>query len=556
MATEVSHMPQKTLKLALAQVNCTVGDLKGNTEKIAEYARRSREQGADIVCFPEMALTGYPPEDLLFKPRFIAENIRTLKKLAEAIGEITAVVGFVDREGSKLYNAAAVIRNGDIEGVYRKMFLPNYGVFDEKRYFHKGNHAFTFDMGPANTRGDKVVIGVNICEDIWHEEGPTKQQALQGAKLIININASPFHMGKTGERESVIRQQATSNRIFVVYTNLVGGQDELVFDGQSMVVDDEGDIIGKAAAFKEDLLLVDIPLAAGIKQRKPAGKIVTLEPLEEVYDALVLGLKDYVVKNGFEKVVIGLSGGIDSSFVAALAADALGKDNVVGVFMPSRYSSIGSENDAKQLAENLGIKLLNISIESIYKMYLLALEGHFTGVNRDTTEENLQARIRGTLLMALSNKFGWLLLATGNKSEMSTGYATLYGDMAGGLAVIKDVPKTLVYRLAEYRNSRSDVIPRQVLSKEPTAELRPNQKDKDTLPPYEELDPVLKAYIEQDQDLEKITVAGHEKDTVLKIINMVDGSEHKRRQSPPGIKITPRAFGRDRRMPITNRFKG
>ena len=552
----VIKMKKKTLTLALAQINCIVGDLKGNADKIAEYAGKAREMGAEIVCFPEMALTGYPPEDLLFKPRFVADNIRALKKLAEAIGEITAVVGFVDRDGGKLYNAAAVIHNGDIEGIYRKMFLPNYGVFDEKRYFQKGSEAFTFNLKPADAQADTLTVGVNICEDIWHKEGPTKQQALQGARLIININASPFHMGKTKEREDVIRQQAISNRIFVAYTNLVGGQDELVFDGQSMVVDTRGNIIGKARAFQEDLLLVDLPLASTAQPVKPERESASLEPHAEVYEALVLGLGDYVVKNGFEKVVLGLSGGIDSALVATLATDALGKDNVIGVFMPSRYSSIESEVDAKLLAENLGIKLLNISIESIYKMYLLALEGHFTGVNRDTTEENLQARIRGTLLMALSNKFGWLLLATGNKSEMSTGYATLYGDMAGGLAVIKDVPKTLVYRLANYRNSQNEVIPERIISKEPTAELRPNQKDKDTLPPYETLDPILKAYIEQDEDLDKIVSAGFEKDTASKILNMVDRSEHKRRQSPPGIKITPRAFGRDRRMPITNKFRG
>jgi NAD+ synthase (glutamine-hydrolysing) len=552
----MSHMTKKTLTLALAQINCIVGDLKGNADKIAEYAGKARDRDADIVCFPEMALTGYPPEDLLFKPRFVADNIRALKKLAGAIGEITAVVGFVDREGGKLYNAAAVIRNGDIEGVYRKMFLPNYGVFDEKRYFQKGSEALIFHLKLADARTGRFTVGVNICEDIWHKEGPTKQQALQGAKLIININASPFHMGKTREREDMIRQQAVSNRIFIAYTNLVGGQDELVFDGQSMVVDSRGNIIGKARAFKEDLLLADLPLAPPAKPVKLKKQPKSLEPEVEVYEALVLGLRDYVIKNGFEKVVIGLSGGIDSSLVATLATDALGKDNVYGVFMPSRYSSIESEVDAKQLAENLGIKLLNISIEPVYKMYLLALEGHFTGLSRGIAEENLQARIRGNTLMAFSNKFGWLVLATGNKSEMSTGYATLYGDMAGGLAVIKDVPKTLVYRLASFRNSKSKVIPARVFSKEPTAELKPNQKDKDTLPPYETLDPILKAYIEQDEDLDKIVSSGFDKDTVSKVLNMVDRSEHKRRQSPPGIKITPRAFGRDRRMPITNKFRG
>jgi len=547
-------MDKQTLRIALAQINSTVGDLQGNINKIAEYIKRAKDSGVDIVCFPEMALTGYPPEDLLLKPKFIADNIRSLKKLAESVTDITAIVGFVDRLDDNLYNAAAVIYNGDIDGIYRKMFLPNYGVFDEKRYFKKGEEPLVLKLksGPAGV--NDFIFGVNICEDIWHQEGPTKEESQAGARLIVNINASPYHMGKIQEREAIIRNQAKANKTYIAYVNLVGGQDELVFDGQSMVADTQGNVIKRAGAFKEDLLVVDLPLDLSASPRKE--KITPALPVAEVYQALLLGLKDYVVKNGFKKVVVGLSGGIDSSFVAALAAEALGKDNVVGIFMPTRYSSMESEADAKQLAENLGIKFLNITVEPMYKMYLLALEQYFAGLNRDITEENLQARIRGGMLMALSNKFSWLVLATGNKSEMSTGYATLYGDMVGGLAPIKDVPKTYVYALARYRNSLGEVIPQRVLTKEPTAELKPDQKDKDTLPPYEILDPILKSYIEEDKDAEKIVALGFDEETVLKVINMVDRSEYKRKQSPPGIKITPRAFGRDRRMPITNKYRG
>ena len=420
----------------------------------------------------------------------------------------------------------------------------------------------------------KLIFGVNICEDIWHEEGPAKKQAKLGANIIFNINASPYYAGKVKRREEVICNQARSNRLWICHNNLVGGQDELVFDGQSMVVDERGNIIKRLAAFKEDLLILDLDIPLGKKGR---GKTVitiagslprkekdildreetkALEPIAEIYQALALGLHDYIVKNGFGKVVVGLSGGIDSSLVAALAVDALGKDNVIGVFMPSQYSSTESEEDARKSAENLGIKFLVIPIKQIFKVYLDTLESEFAGLEKDITEENLQARIRGTLLMALSNKFGWIVLATGNKSEMSTGYATLYGDMAGGFAVIKDVPKTLVYKLARYRNSLGIVIPKRVLTKAPTAELRPNQKDTDTLPDYETLDPILKAYIEEDKDLKRIASLGFAKERVVRVLGMVDKTEYKRRQSPPGIKITPKAFGRDRRMPITNKYRG
>ncbi|MFH0790688.1 MAG: NAD+ synthase [Candidatus Omnitrophota bacterium] len=560
-------MKKQNLRIALAQINCTVGDLKGNSEKILGSIRKSEELGVDIVSFPELAITGYPPEDLLYKPKFISDNLAALKQVVSSAGNIVAIIGFVEKEKDSLYNAAAVICRGKILGVYRKMFLPNYGVFDERRYFQAGKAPLVFRFG-------RIIFGVNICEDIWHIAGPLKFQAESGAGIIFNINASPYHTGKTKEREDIIKRQAEANRVFIAYTNLIGGQDELVFDGQSMVVDNHRKIIARAQGFKEDLLIMDLDIpAAKLKSGKKIIAIASefphkekavirreqIKPLEyipEVYQALTLGLRDYVVKNGFQKVVIGLSGGIDSALVAALAVDALGRENVTGVFMPSRYSSEESSEDASRLAGNLSIKLLNISIEEIYKTYLMTFEPYFAGRERDITEENLQARIRGNILMALSNKFGWLVLATGNKSEMSTGYATLYGDMAGGFAVIKDVPKTLVYQLAKYRNSLNPVIPQRTITKEPTAELKSNQKDSDSLPVYEILDPVLKAYIEKDADLEKIISLGFKRDVVSRVLELVDKSEYKRRQSPPGIKITPKSFGRDRRMPITNKYKG
>jgi len=560
-------MEEQRLRIAIAQINCTVGDLEGNAARILQYAQRAVGFGVDIISFPELVLTGYPPEDLLLKPKFVQDNLKVIKEIAGSIGDMTAVVGFVDRVDKDIYNAAAIIHAKKIRAIYHKRFLPNYGVFDEERYFRAGNSPSVFRMGG-------IIFGVNICEDIWHKEGPGLLQAKAGAGLIININASPYYAGKVKQREKIITEQARLNRVFVSYANMVGGQDELVFDGQSMIVDNRGKLVNRAEAFREDLLIADLDIAAGKAALKKKAVVITKElcrlnksllpeestkPLKreaEIYEALVLGLRDYVNKNGFKKVVVGLSGGIDSSLVAVVAADALGKENVTGVFMSTRYSSLESESDAEQLAQNLGIKLIKISIEQIYKMYLIAFEPHFVGSSRDITEENIQARIRGNILMAFSNKFGWLVLTTGNKSEMSTGYATLYGDMAGGFAVIKDVPKTLVYKLAQYRNALSFVIPERVFTKEPTAELRPNQKDKDTLPAYETLDPILKAYIEEDKDLRTIVKAGFSRGTVEKVLNMVDKSEYKRRQSPPGIKITPKAFGRDRRMPITNKYKG
>lgn len=557
-----------SIRVACAQLNSTVGDLEGNRQKICECLTRASSLGVELIAFPELAVCGYPPEDLLLKEKFIADNLSALQGISAAVGdEIVAIVGFVDHKGSRLYNAAAVICGGKIRGVYHKTLLPNYGVFDEQRYFTAGESAPVFALG-------KVVFGVNICEDIWHAHGPLGQQARQGARLIININASPYHMGKVKEREAVIFRQARRYKAPIVHTNLVGGQDELVFDGQSMVVAASGKVLGRAAAFREDLLITDLEVA--IASRLPAKAVVVakacpvrqkievppaqapepLEPLAEVYQALVLGLHDYVHKNGFQKVVIGLSGGIDSSLVATLAADALGREQVVGIFMPTHYSSQESLEDARQVAQNLGMTFLSLSIEQIYKMYLLAVEPHFAGAERNITEENIQARIRGTLMMAFSNKFGWMVLTTGNKSEMSTGYATLYGDMAGGFAVIKDVPKQLVYQLAQWRNARGPVIPERVFTKEPTAELRPNQKDRDTLPPYDLLDSILKAYIEEDYDLRTIVSLGFDEATARRVMAMVDRSEYKRRQSPPGIKITPKAFGKDRRMPITNKYRG
>lgn len=561
-------MKNQILRIAIAQINPTVGDLEGNSRKITQYIQRTAGFGVDIIVFPELALTGYPPEDLLLKPKFIQDNLKKLQELVKSVTGVVAVIGFADAQHKNIYNAAAVISEGRMYGVYHKIFLPNYGVFDEKRYFSPGESSPVFRLG-------RRMFGITICEDIWHANGPLEQQAKTGARLIININASPYYTGKVREREEIIRAQAKTNRVTVVYANLVGGQDELVFDGQSMVVDDKGRITARAEAFKEDLLMADIALPEN--NVRPGKNIVTItspplirekrsvlpkraccpfEPTAEVYQALLLGLRDYVAKNAFQKVVLGLSGGIDSALVATLAADTLGKDNVIGVFLSTRYSSEESLTDARQLAQNLGIKFINISIEQIYKMYLIVLEPHFAGSQRDITEENLQARIRGNILMALSNKLGWLVLTTGNKSEMSTGYATLYGDMAGGFAVIKDVPKTFVYQLARFRNSLSPVIPERVFVKAPTAELKANQKDSDTLPPYETLDPILKAYIEEDRDLKQIVSLGVAQETVVAVLGLVDKSEYKRRQAPPGIKITPKAFGRDRRMPISNTYRG
>ena len=576
----------RSLRVALVQMNAVVGDLDGNAAKILRLAEQARGQGAQLVAFPELALTGYPPEDLLLKPSFIAHNLTALRWLAKEIRGITAVVGFVDAD-SDIYNAAAVLHHdgaagseGDVALVYRKQYLPNYGVFDEQRYFRAGRESPIFTL-------DGVVVGVNICEDMWYPNGPTVAQAAAGAEVIVNINASPYHLGKREYREKMLATRAADNGVVVAYTNLVGGQDELVFDGHALVFDQNARLVHSGSQFAEDLLVADIDAEAVFRSRLhdprrrqapvvvPSGRVVVLhsagrptsplpappsrEPLSgpaEVYAALALGTRDYVRKNGFRKVLIGLSGGIDSSLVAAIAADALGPENVVGVSMPSRYSSEGSKTDAHLLAEALGIECLTIPIEPAFDALLGMLEPRFAGTTPGLAEENLQARIRGNLLMALSNKFGHLVLTTGNKSEMATGYSTLYGDMAGGFAVIKDVPKMLVYDLARYRNSRSPVIPDAVLTKAPSAELRPDQKDEDSLPPYPVLDAVLEGYVEEDRSPEELVARGFDPGVVRQVARLVDRSEYKRRQAPPGIKITPRAFGRDRRLPITNRFTG
>lgn len=573
----------RTLRVGLAQINTTVGDLEGNVAKVLEYVERARDLGVDIVSFPELAVTGYPPEDLLLRPSFVRDNRKALEAVVEGCGGITAVVGFVDADGD-IYNSAAVIHDGRLADVYHKQRLPNYGVFDEMRYFRSGQGFPVYTVAGAG-------VGVNVCEDIWHPGEPTRAQAQAGAQVIVNINGSPYHAGKRGLRQQMLVTRAGDYGVFVCYTNQVGGQDELVFDGGSMVLGPEGELVARAAMFEEELLVCDLNLeeafkthlhdprrrreqaagAAEVRQvalsddpfvsaKPPVERRVAaaLEAEAEVYGALVTGTHDYVRKTGFEKVVIALSGGIDSSLVAAIAMDAIGRENVVGVSMPSRYSSEGSINDAQELAERLGIELMIIPIEPAHSAYLGMLEGAFARTEAGVAEENVQSRIRGNIIMALSNKFGWLVLATGNKSEMATGYATLYGDMAGGYAVIKDVPKTLVYRLARHRNTWQDgpVIPEKVIEKPPSAELKPGQVDQDTLPPYEELDSILEAYVEDDKSVDEIVRMGHDRDLVVRVIQMVNRNEYKRRQAPPGVKITPRAFGRDRRLPIANRYRG
>ncbi|MFC1929471.1 NAD+ synthase [Chloroflexota bacterium] len=576
----------RQLRIGMAQINTTVGDFAGNRRKILKAIDEANSSGVDLLTFPELAICGYPPEDLLFKPQFIAENLESLEKVIDACLGITIVVGFVDAK-EDIYNAAAIIHNGKLAGIYHKLFLPNYGVFDENRYFRAGSECPVYIIG-------NIGVGINICEDIWYEAGPATTQAYSGAEVIVNISASPYHFGKGSFRERMVATRAADNVAIFALCNLVGGQDELIFDGNSMVLDEKGRLIARGKQFEEDLIVTDLdvesvfltrlhdprwrkaaPLVEGQGWRE-TRIVVSEAPLDnpkptiprrqhevrslpgEVYDALVLGTRDYVRKNGFEKVVIGLSGGIDSSLVAAIAVDALGKSNVVGVAMPSRYSSPGSLSDTGLLTKNLGIKLLTIPIEKVFQTYLDMLAEAFKGTELSVAEENIQARIRGNILMALSNKFGWLVLTTGNKSEMATGYTTLYGDMAGGFAVIKDVPKTMAYELARYRNSlaETELIPCTVINKPPSAELRPEQKDIDSLPPYELLDPVLTAYVEEDKSIEQIVAAGIDEQVVKKAARLVDTSEYKRRQAPPGVKITPRAFGRDRRLPITNRFRG
>jgi len=570
----------RRIRVGLAQINPTVGAIEANARLVLDWMERARAAGCDLVAFPELALTGYPPEDLLFKTAFIEANLRALADVARQSRGITAVVGYVDKRDD-IFNAAAVLHDGAQVGTYHKQYLPNYGVFDENRYFQSGTEAPVFAVGDT-------VLAANICEDIWYPTGPTTLQALAGAELVVTINASPYHAGKAQFREKMLATRAADDLVCLAFVNTVGGQDELVFDGQSFIFNEKGERIARGRAFEEDLVVADLdldeifrarlhdsrrrkeklraagptrislpPLPIREKPKPPAHEIQALEPVEEIYQALVLGTRDYVTKIGYKHVVIGLSGGIDSALVATIAVDALGAANVTGVTMPSPFSSVGTRRDAARLAKNLGIDMLRVPITGVLKAYKRALAAAFKGLKEDVTEENLQARIRGNYLMALSNKFGWLVLNTGNKSEIAVGYTTLYGDMAGGFAVIKDCPKTLVYKLSEHANARArrELIPETVFTRPPSAELRPDQTDQDTLPPYAVLDAILECYVEGDQGVADIVARGFDAPTVKRVIAMVDRNEYKRRQGAIGIKITPRAFGKDWRLPIVNKFR-
>ena len=568
------------LRVALSQLNPVVGDLGGNAERIVAALGVAEEAGADVAVFPELAITGYPPEDLLLKPGFVADNLAALAKVAAATERCVAVVGFVD-EQLDLYNAAAVCAAGEVRGVYHKQELPNYGVFDEQRYFARGGGA-TQLFGIGGVR-----VGISICEDAWNPQGPIAAQAAAGAELVININASPYYLDRLTEREQMLATRAADASCGLVYLNCVGGQDELVFDGASLVFDGNGHLLASLPQFTEEVTVVDVDVRPVYRKRliDPRGhhaasplpvSEVTSEPRQgpdvprlplpraprlsseaEVYEALVTGTRDYVRKNGFADVVIGLSGGIDSSLVAVVAADALGSEHVHGVSMPSRYSSEGASTDAAALAANLGLDYRTVPIEAAHSAFGELLAPSFAGLPAGLAEENLQSRIRGVVLMALSNKLGWLVLTTGNKSEAAVGYSTLYGDTAGGFAVIKDVSKTLVYRLCAWRNEQgaAPVIPPAVLTKPPSAELRPDQRDDQSLPPYDVLDPVLLAYVEGDLTASELVDAGHDPELVRHVVRLVDLAEYKRRQTPPGVRVTAKAFGRDRRMPITNRYR-
>jgi len=589
------------LTVALAQIDSTVGDLDGNAEKIRAGIDRARAEGAQLVVFPELALTGYPPEDLLIKTHFLRRTADRLQELAEAAEDVVALVGYPQLQDD-VYNACAVLGDGQVQAVYRKTYLPNYGVFDEQRYFQQGSE-------PALIEVDGIPVGLTICEDIWQPGPPATSEALAGAEVIANLSASPYHAGKGREREQMLAQRARDNLAAVVFCNLVGGQDELVFDGHSVAIDQDGEIVARAPQFEEAFTVCTLDLGAVTTRRlqdarhrhavyaervRGAGPVATIarlaarpvrEPvavggdgpdgsprggdmggpktplkdeLDEVYSALVLGVRDYVEKNGFKQVVFGLSGGIDSALVAMIAVDALGGDRVTSVVMPSPYSSGETQEDARTIARNLGTGLIELRIEEQMQAFEHVLAEQFEGREPDITEENLQARIRGNLIMALSNKFGWLVLTTGNKSEMSVGYATLYGDMAGGFAVLKDVFKGTVYRLVEWRNQKAgrELVPHSVIERPPSAELRYEQRDDQSLPPYDVLDAILEGYVEQDLDAEDLSARGLPEDDVRRVIRMVDLAEYKRRQAPPGIRISTKAFGRDRRLPITNRYRG
>ena len=568
------------LRIAACQLDTVVGDLDGNVDRILAALERAERADCDMAVFTELAVTGYPPEDLLLKPGFVADNLVALEKLAARTGRCAAVVGFVDARRD-LYNAAAVCAFGSVQGIYRKRLLPNYSVFDEQRYFSAGSQE------PRLYIIGGVRVGISICEDVWAPTGPMADQAAGGAELVVNLSASPYYAGRVAERERMLATRAADASCALVYVNAVGGQDELVFDGASLVVDASGQLVARAPQFAEDVMVFDLDVRPVFRKRllDPRGRatapaleevLITpssstadgsaepkvTEPLsavQEVYEALVVGTRDYVTKNRFTDVVIGLSGGVDSSLVATVAVDALGPEHVHGVLMPSRYSTSGSVSDAQALADNLGIERRVIEIEPIHVAVTDQLAPSFEGREEDLTEENIQARVRGMLLMALSNKFGWMVLATGNKSEMAAGFSTLYGDLAGGFAVIKDVPKTLVYELCRDRNRRAGdrpPIPDEVLTKPPSAELRPGQRDDESLPPYEQLDPVLEAYIEGDTTAADLERAGFDAELVRRVVAMVDRAEYKRRQAPPGVRVTPKAFGKDRRLPITNRYRG
>ncbi len=566
------------LRLAAAQLNLTVGDLAGNAARILEVYERAEHEGCDLVAFPELALTGYPPEDLLLRPAFVEQSMEALEKLAAHTGRCAAIVGYPEPDRD-LYNSAAVCAQGRVLGTYRKHLLPNYSVFDEERYFEPWN-----DDGPLFRIGG-VRVAISICEDAWSPSGPVLTQAAGGAELVVNINASPYYAGRLRERETMLATRAADASVPVLYVNMVGGQDELVFDGTSMLFDEGGHLVARAKQFAEDFLVVDLDVRPAFRRRAldPRGRVratplpeievsdvqvgdhaeaprvePTLGPVREVYEALVLGTRDYVLKNGFSDVVIGLSGGVDSSLVAAVALDALGAEHVMGVLMPSRFSSDHSISDAAALGERLGIRTITVPIEPAHDAYLEMLAEPFAGLETGLAEENLQARIRGTILMTISNKLGCMVLTTGNKSEMAVGYATLYGDMAGGFAVIKDVPKTLVYALCRDRNERagSAIIPESVIDKPPSAELRPDQLDTDSLPPYDELDPIVEGYVEDDKSVADLEAEGHDPELVRRVATLIDRNEYKRRQAAPGVRVSPKAFGKDRRLPITNRWPG
>jgi len=578
------------LRLAAAQCNATVGDLEGNAARVLDVYDRAEREGCDLVAFPELALTGYPPEDLLLRPAFVAQAVEVLEKVAARTGRCAAIIGYPEPDRD-LYNSAAVCAQGKVLGSYRKHLLPNYSVFDEERYFEPSK-----DDGPLFRIGG-VRVAISICEDAWSPSGPVLTQAAGGAELVVNVNASPYYAGRLREREAMLATRAADASVPVLYVNMVGGQDELVFDGASMLFDEGGHLVARGKQFSEDFLVVDLDVRPAFRRRAldPRGRVrgaalrevavsepqvggppsaagiesriesrieprlePLLEPVREVYEALVLGTRDYVHKNGFADVVIGLSGGVDSALVAAIAVDALGPEHVVGVLMPSRFSSDHSISDATTLAALLGVRTITVPIEPAHEAYLEMLAEPFAGMESGLAEENLQARIRGTILMTLSNKLGWLVLTTGNKSEMAVGYATLYGDMAGGFAVIKDVPKTLVYALCRDRNERAGriVIPESVIDKPPSAELRPGQVDTDSLPPYDVLDPIIEGYVEDDKSVADLEAEGHDPEIVRRVATMIDRNEYKRRQAAPGVRVSPKAFGKDRRLPITNRWPG